>query len=568
MWQEKLKSVMPVTEIGALPTFAFQFFFRNTGQFRLAFALLTGAAVVSAVLRFYLVALLANLITNAATLSVERVLYWYLPVFLGATVSRELIDFLLRRFGEPFPTIYREYLQLRFFRTFCELRSHRLLNASKERLQTLMEKYVAHVERFLTDWFWGTARKLTQLVIVLGILYWQSPSVLAFNLAYIVVFLFLSFRLSRQISAIARPYSEQAIETRSVNARVFLNLNTVKRLRAHEFLLGVLTGLTSESWNKLDRVSAFHARRWLLQLNLFNVLYIGTLISGVLRVIEEDLPLGFLVLIKYAFDNLWDILTYTIEYYVSLITQKEDTAVIRNDLKNILGVSPAPRETCGLGDWREIRLNDAEATFRKEADGLEVSIRIPELVLRRGEKIGVIGESGAGKSTLLNMILGLVPFTGELAVDGRSIKGNEPLPGDVVLITSSDPFFNISMEQNLFLGNEPSAEAVARVLAGLKIDGYVSDLSFKYGDPGVHFSAGQEQRLRIARGVFQSADLYLLDEPFNGIDDDTKAEVMGFLKEFLRDKAVILVTHNAGELSMVDTVYEMNGGVLTRRKAE
>lgn len=189
-------------------------------------------------------------------------------------------------------------------------------------------------------------------------------------------------------------------------------------------------------------------------------------------------------------------------------------------------------------------------------------LRVPELVIRRGEKIGIIGESGAGKSTLLNMLLGLVPFSGEFTVDGRSIKGKEPVPEDVALIASSDPFFNISLEDNLFLGSQPAPGLVSDVLGGLTIDRFAGDLSAKIGDPNVNFSAGQEQRLRIARGLFQGASLYLLDEPFNGIDNETKGDIFRFLSKFLAGKTVVLVTHNADELAVVDKVYGFSGGVL------
>jgi ABC-type transporter Mla maintaining outer membrane lipid asymmetry ATPase subunit MlaF len=74
----------------------------------------------------------------------------------------------------------------------------------------------------------------------------------------------------------------------------------------------------------------------------------------------------------------------------------------------------------------------------------------------------------------------------------------------------------------------------------------------------------EEARIRLARALVADADVYLLDEPFNGLDATTKTATLRLTQRSLSGKTCVLVTHNTDELSLVDTVYEIQGGELHR----
>ena len=82
------------------------------------------------------------------------------------------------------------------------------------------------------------------------------------------------------------------------------------------------------------------------------------------------------------------------------------------------------------------------------------------------------------------------------------------------------------------------------------------------GDKDTHFSSGQLQRIRILRGLLTDSEVYLLDEPFNGIDNFNKAKIMKFLLEYIKDKTVVLVTHNKEELKLVKKNYQFKENTL------
>ena len=124
--------------------------------------------------------------------------------------------------------------------------------------------------------------------------------------------------------------------------------------------------------------------------------------------------------------------------------------------------------------------------------------------------------------------------------------------------------FNISIKENILLGKKVHPARQVKILKGLRIHNFITNLEVIYGDSGTNLSAGQLQRIRLARGVMQDSEIYLLDEPFNGIDKENKDRIITFLKEFFHNKTVIIISHHKDELRFFDQIFEMQNGILKR----
>jgi ABC-type transport system involved in cytochrome bd biosynthesis fused ATPase/permease subunit len=314
--------------------------------------------------------------------------------------------------------------------------------------------------------------------------------------------------------------------------------------------------------HSMARLRAFHARRWLAQLVLFYAAYGGAMFFCIVQIKTGILGVGFIVVLRYAFDRLFLFLVFFIEHYVELVQQREDAALIRRELgelrrHELTGAMP-PR-------WDRLELVDARIAFRPRGLTDDVTVTVPHLSLVRGEHLGILGRSGSGKTTILLQLLGLLPTHGALRVDGVRV---DALPARrTAYVNSSDPLLKLSLRDNILLGRKVGDERLHAVLRGVCADEWVGDLDQRVGTAEFHLSAGQEQRLRLARGlVDEDVDLYLLDEPFSGLDGPTRDRVLAFLRTFLRDKTVVLVTHHVDELGLVDHVQELQDGVLSPRR--
>ena len=174
------------------------------------------------------------------------------------------------------------------------------------------------------------------------------------------------------------------------------------------------------------------------------------------------------------------------------------------------------------------------------------------LTLRAGEWVGLIGPNGAGKSTLVKAILGLTPYRGKILLNGTSLKRQRRQVAYVPQRSQIDWDYPITawnvvmMAQTTALGwgRSPDAKAKRRVSAALD---RVEMLALKDRPIG-HLSGGQQQRIFVASALAQHPNLFLLDEPFSGIDKKTEAIMLSIFADLSQQgKTLLVCSHEWGE---------------------
>lgn len=179
----------------------------------------------------------------------------------------------------------------------------------------------------------------------------------------------------------------------------------------------------------------------------------------------------------------------------------------------------------------------------------DISLEIPQ-----GSLVGIIGPNGAGKSTFLKAIMGLItPVSGTVAYFGKSLKRARRRVAYVPQRESVDWDFPISVADLVLMGRygrlgwmrrprSADKEAALHYLEAVGMAGF-ADRQI------AQLSGGQQQRVFIARALVQEADLYLMDEPFSGVDAATESVIVQLLQK-LRDtgKTVLVVHHDLNTL--------------------
>lgn len=157
------------------------------------------------------------------------------------------------------------------------------------------------------------------------------------------------------------------------------------------------------------------------------------------------------------------------------------------------------------------------------------------LKLKEGETTVIMAPSGNGKTTLLHLLAGL------LKPQNGNILFPIPNPRISMVFQENRLLESARVFQNIKLVNQAlTKEEILSLLQSL-------NLSDCYLKKAGHLSGGQARRLTIARALACQYDILLLDEPFTGLDEETKWKVMNFLKERTKGKTVLLVTHNKEE---------------------
>ncbi|MDJ0466191.1 thiol reductant ABC exporter subunit CydD [Streptomyces sp. H27-C3] len=196
----------------------------------------------------------------------------------------------------------------------------------------------------------------------------------------------------------------------------------------------------------------------------------------------------------------------------------------------------------------------------------EASLDSASLVVGEGETVAVVGPSGVGKTTLLNVLLGFAP-----ADEGRVLVGDTDL-ADVSMERWRERIAWVPQRPYLFAGTvaenvrlaRPDADEAA-VIAALRDAGaydFVAALPqgvrTRLGEDGAGISAGQRQRLALARAFLADRPLLLLDEPTANLDGETEAGIVDAVRRLAAGRTVVLVVHRPALLVVADRVVELS----------
>lgn len=178
--------------------------------------------------------------------------------------------------------------------------------------------------------------------------------------------------------------------------------------------------------------------------------------------------------------------------------------------------------------------------------------------IRKGDFVGISGHSGKGKTTIINILLGfLSPDSGTILINNKISNATDRKnywPG-ISYVKQQTFFIHDSILNNIILNDaDPDLDKLAEVLAVTGVDKLIdkapdgSDTIIT--ENGKNFSGGQRQRIILARALYKNADLIILDEPFNELDETSEKQLLEYLKEIAGNgKIILLITHNKTALS-------------------
>lgn len=189
------------------------------------------------------------------------------------------------------------------------------------------------------------------------------------------------------------------------------------------------------------------------------------------------------------------------------------------------------------------------------------------LVIKKGEKIGLVGLSGSGKSTLVSLLLRLYPVTrGEILIDGVNVNEYSLASvRKVFSLVSQDIFlFNDTVRENLTTGDLHTEEEIQHALDISYAKEFIKDLpaglETPIGDRGLRLSGGQAQRLTIARAFLKNREVLLFDEATSALDNESEKIVQAALDRVAGHKTVIAVAHRLSTLKDFSRIVVMKDG--------
>ncbi|MGW8599479.1 thiol reductant ABC exporter subunit CydD [Streptomyces sp. NPDC055893] len=223
------------------------------------------------------------------------------------------------------------------------------------------------------------------------------------------------------------------------------------------------------------------------------------------------------------------------------------------------------RDGAGSEVPESVRL-ELEGVTVRHAGRAEPSLDAMSLTVEPGETVALVGPSGAGKSTLLDVVLGFAAPQegGSVRVGGRPFAALdlEAWRSRIAWVPQRPYLFAGTIAENVRLARpDASDEAVREALRDAGADGFVSGLpqglDTPLGEDGAGLSAGQRQRLALARGFLADRPVLLLDEPTAALDGETEAGVVDAVRRLAAGRTVLLVAHRPALLAVADRVVQV-----------
>ncbi len=189
------------------------------------------------------------------------------------------------------------------------------------------------------------------------------------------------------------------------------------------------------------------------------------------------------------------------------------------------------------------------------------------LEIKKGARIGFIGETGSGKSTLLDIVMGLLlPTKGQLLIDGVSItqKNARNWQHHIAHVPQAIYLADSSIAENIAFGlvkEDIDYSRIREVARQAQISDIIEKWPDKYqtlvGERGVRLSGGQRQRIGIARALYKKADVIIFDEATSALDGKTEEAVMKAIESLSENLTILIIAHRLSTLQKCDQIIEL-----------
>ncbi len=317
----------------------------------------------------------------------------------------------------------------------------------------------------------------------------------------------------------------------------------------------ILLAETKKMKNDITKASA--ATELTVSLIIFAVLAVG-----VILVTKNMLSLGKMIIgVTAVFGSFGPVIAIS-----ALPGNLTQTFASGDRVLNLLNEKPAVEPVANGEKFNFDKLEVTDLSFSYDGETQVLSDIC--LHAEKGEIVGIVGESGCGKSTLLKLLLRFwQKDKGTICYNGTDIDkiDEASLLDNVTMVSQVTYLFDETIEDNLRIAKPNATQMeIENACKMASVHDFIMSLSDGYktcvGALGDNLSAGEKQRLGLARAFLRGSDLILLDEPTSNVDSINEGIILKALKEQKKNKSIVLVSHRESTMAVADRVYRVEGG--------
>jgi len=241
------------------------------------------------------------------------------------------------------------------------------------------------------------------------------------------------------------------------------------------------------------------------------------------------------------------------------------------ETKQGLDIALTPLEIVDTPDAKDLIVRKGEIIFDKvkfQYKNTAPLFQNKSVIIKSGEKVGLVGYSGSGKTTFVNLILRMYDITeGNICIDEQDIREitQESLRNNIGVIPQEASLFHRTLMENIRYGkpdatDEEVIEAAKKAYAHEFIEKLPLGYDSLVGERGIKLSGGQRQRIAIARAILKNAPILILDEATSQLDSVTEEYIQKSLWDLMQQKTTIVIAHRLSTLLNMDRIIVFDKG--------
>ncbi|HVO73419.1 MAG TPA: ABC transporter ATP-binding protein [Ignavibacteriaceae bacterium] len=407
-----------------------------------------------------------------------------------------------------------------------------------------------------------------RLLIVLGVMFSLNMPLTIYSLIPLPLLSILVYKVGKMIH---EKYTLIQEKFSDLTTKAQENFSGIRVIKSYVRELNEIKEFDNLSREYLDRNMSMIRLQSLIMPILFLITGISTIIviwGGGIMVINGSMTLGEVsAFIVYLGILIWPVIAFG--WVINIIQQGEAS------MKRLNKIFSEPFEIQDTGitnhSIKEIKgkIEFKNVSFRY-GENLPYVLKNINLTIPEGSTVAVMGYTGAGKTSFINLIPRLYDSTGgEVLIDGRNIKTIplEVLRKNIGIVQQESFLFSDNIYNNISYGlrevDKKRAAEASRIAAFDKdVESFPNKYETIVGERGITLSGGQKQRASIARALAIDPKILILDDSFSAVDTHTEEEILKNLKEFMKNRTSIIISHRISTVKEADKIIVLSEGLI------
>lgn len=491
--------------------------------------------------------------------AIQPYIILYIALWVGLCVALRLLDWIKLKL---FPSLRQDVMSQMF--SYLNQHSHHYFQnnfaGSLVNKVVDMQSGIVDIMTILDD-IYAQTLGLTIAAITLLLIH---PIFACILFAWVATFLLITFIFLKSIQNLSHVFAEARSSLVGKMVDSISNIANIRLFAKHNFENRYINEHITDTVQK-DRNMQYK----IIQMRVFwdisivallgiNLLVLGKMYSqGTVTVGDFSFIISLSISILW---NLWFIAGQFVTFSEQVGKSKQALSII-NAMHDIVDAKEAKPLVVNHG---EIQFKDVSFHY---GEGLRL-FNNKNILIRPGEKVGLVGFSGSGKSTFVNLILRLFEVErGGITIDQQNINDvtQESLRDKIALIPQDISLFHRSLMENIRYGDiNASDEQVIEAAKKAHCHEFISQLNEGYkamvGERGIKLSGGQRQRIAIARAILKNAPILILDEATSALDSVTEKYIQEALHHLMQGKTTIVIAHRLSTLAAMDRILVFDNG--------